>query len=292
MSNALQLQRYDGEGGIEILINPATGESFCSVRGYARMAGKNESTIRARVTGAGDGSGKMAEILTPGGLQGARLITEDQITAWLPKDNPAAATLLLKMGVRMALHKMAGYEIKSTAMPDNQPIVDPLDAQVQRAIALAGGGGAMALEAFKLIHGIHSPESSKSPATPSAKAKAAPKPPIVSKAEQDAEDIELIREFMADIQTLVDAGILGPWNVSTVTQKFKPYISIVLHKVIPILQEHFCRQIDRERLEAAIVRTGGSTGQTQRFSRQGASESDRKPTQSKCITIPAALVKT
>jgi hypothetical protein len=288
MTSTLQLQRYDVEGGIEILINPATGESFCSVNGYARMAGKDKSTISRRVTTGGESNPKMAETITTTGIKTVALITEDQITAWLPKDNPAAATLLLKMGVRMALHKMAGYEIKFTAMPDNQPIVDPLDAQVQRAIALAGGGGAMALEAFKLIHGIHSPEPSTS-ASP--KAKSAPKPPIVPKAEQDAEDIELIRGFMADVQTLVDAGILGPWNISTVTQKFKPYISIVLHKVIPILQEHFHRQIDRERLEAAIVRTGGSTGQTQRFSRQGASESDRKSAQHKCILIPSALVK-
>lgn len=112
------LQRYDSPDGIEILINTETGESFCSVRGYARMAGKDESTIRERIKkGAGKCASETAEILTAGGIQVARLINEDLIAEWLPKDNPSAATSLLKLGVRVVLHNMAGYEVKSTVSP-------------------------------------------------------------------------------------------------------------------------------------------------------------------------------
>jgi hypothetical protein len=158
MSNSIQLQRYDGENGVEILIDSATGESFCSVKGYARMAGKAPSTIRERLgyvtevsQGGREEAVKTAEILTAGGLQAHVLITEDQIVQWLPNDNPAAASALLKLGVRMGLHRMAGYSISSTATTQAQPIVNPLDAQIQRALALAGSPGALAIDTFKML---------------------------------------------------------------------------------------------------------------------------------------------
>jgi hypothetical protein len=112
MSSIVQ---FDGENGIEILIDTSTGESFCSVRGYARMADKAVSTISERLKGVRIEDEKMAETSTPGGLQGVRLITENNIVEWLPKDNPTAASALLRLGVRMGLHKMAGYEVSTTA---------------------------------------------------------------------------------------------------------------------------------------------------------------------------------
>lgn len=66
------LQRFN-QDGIEIFINTATGESFASIRGYARMAEKAESTIRSRLKGAREKDVKTAEIQTGGGIQGARL---------------------------------------------------------------------------------------------------------------------------------------------------------------------------------------------------------------------------
>ncbi len=276
MTSSLKLQRYDGTDGIEILINAETGESYCSVRGYARMSGKSESVIRERVTTARDNANLIAEVLTATGFKTARLITEDQIVEWLPKDNPAAATALLKMGVRMALHKMAGFEVKSTAIPTVEPI-DPIDAKIQQAIALASAGP-LAVEAFKILHGDGSaPKTPKPPKEPkSAKTPIAPPP--------SKTDSEVIDEFLADLKVLIDAGIVGSWNVTTVNRRFRPYMAIALHTVVPAMEKHFDRQIDRARLEAAIVATGGQKASTQRFTKDG---SDLKRTQSKCALIPA-----
>ena len=114
----MQLTTFKNDTGLEILINTETGESFASQRGYARLAGKPQSTINSRVSRMSEGERKKfvkeAEVLTPGGLQGVQCLTEDLIVEWLPKDNPEMATQLLKLGVRVFLHTEAGfkYEIK------------------------------------------------------------------------------------------------------------------------------------------------------------------------------------
>jgi hypothetical protein len=122
MTNLATLTRFDSKDGIEILINESTGESFCSVSGYARMANKDKSTISRRLEAyegmgvssvASDGS-KNAKAPTPSGAQSVALVTEDLIVEWLPKDNPIATRALLKLGLRKALHLIAGYEHNST----------------------------------------------------------------------------------------------------------------------------------------------------------------------------------
>ena len=110
-----QLQRFDNDG-IELIIDTQTGESYATKRGYARMANKDESTIRRRIRTADLKVIKNAEILTAGGLQGADLIHERTIAEWLPKDNPELATQMLMLGVRVFMHKLAGYEVSSTAI--------------------------------------------------------------------------------------------------------------------------------------------------------------------------------
>lgn len=121
------LTRYNNNG-IELLINTTTGESFASVRGYSRMANKSQSTISERLN-KGDEleQQKTAKILTPGGLQGVRLIDEDLICQWLPMDNPEMAIQLLKLGVRSFLHALAGFQLEPkivkelpTVVPDNK----------------------------------------------------------------------------------------------------------------------------------------------------------------------------
>lgn len=108
--------RFDGDDGIEILIDTATGESFASVSGYARMSKKAASTISRRLKTVALDDQKTAEILTASGLKTVALIGEKLICKWLPKDNPEAAESLLQLGVRIALHKMAGYQVVSTAV--------------------------------------------------------------------------------------------------------------------------------------------------------------------------------
>jgi hypothetical protein len=115
------LARFDGDNGVELIIDTVTGESFATVSGYARMSGKAKSTISERLKGVALDNVKQTEIQTQGGLQAVRLISEDLITEWLPKDNPIMASQLMKIGVRVFLHKLAGFEVKSEAIAP-QPI--------------------------------------------------------------------------------------------------------------------------------------------------------------------------
>lgn len=119
MSNT-SLQRFDKDG-IELIINTQTGESFASVNGYARMGGKDKSTISRRLQDVAPDTLKTAEILTTTGLKTVVLITEDLITEWMPKDNPAMATQLMKLGVRVFLHKVAGFAVSTTAVTHDLP---------------------------------------------------------------------------------------------------------------------------------------------------------------------------
>ena len=103
------LQAYVNDG-IEIYVDNETGESFASVSGYARMSGKANQRISERLSSSRFSDAKYAEVLTSRGLRTSRLIPEDAIVEWLPKDNPEMAQKLMKLGVRKFLHTLAGYE--------------------------------------------------------------------------------------------------------------------------------------------------------------------------------------
>jgi hypothetical protein len=109
--NMSSLQQYDRDG-IEIFIDHESGESFCSVSGYSRMSGKSQSTIAEREKTYRKGEGRMSEILTSTGTKTIRLIDEDQIAEWLPKDNPVMASKIMKLGIRTLMHEIAGYSPK------------------------------------------------------------------------------------------------------------------------------------------------------------------------------------
>lgn len=111
------LSVFKSDNGIEIIINQQTGESFCSVSGYARMSGLSQPAITKRVKKL-DNSNlvKNAEIDTGYGVKLHNLLTEDLITDWIVDDNPAMAKQLLKAGVRIFLHKLAGYKVTSKAV--------------------------------------------------------------------------------------------------------------------------------------------------------------------------------
>lgn len=111
----LSLQRFDKDG-IELIIDTNTGESFASVKGYARMSGLTTQAISARLKGVKENLWRVAEIPTAGGLQGVKLIYEDLIAEWIPKDNPILSTQLFKLGIRGFMHKLAGFEIASSAV--------------------------------------------------------------------------------------------------------------------------------------------------------------------------------
>ena len=73
------------------------------------------STIQNRLKGGSEINVKTAEVLTGSGLQVVKLLNEKLIAEWLLKDNPEMATKLLTLGIRVFLHQLAGYEVKSAA---------------------------------------------------------------------------------------------------------------------------------------------------------------------------------
>ncbi|BBG58009.1 hypothetical protein [uncultured phage] len=133
MTNS-SLQRFDHDG-IELIIDTQTGESFATVRGYARMSGKTHTTILRRLKVVTPDVLNHAQIQTAGGLQGGALIPEDLICRWLPKDNPAMASQVLKLGVRLFLHTIAGFQVKSDAIETNKQLesqIAELTAKIEK----------------------------------------------------------------------------------------------------------------------------------------------------------------
>jgi hypothetical protein len=128
----LILQRFDHDG-IELIINTETGESFASIKGYARMSGKIPSTISRRLTMSGlrEKGLEQAQIETAGGLQGVALIPESLICQWLIKDNHELALKVMQLGVRLFLHTLAGFQVKSEAIETNKQ----LESQVAKLTA-------------------------------------------------------------------------------------------------------------------------------------------------------------
>lgn len=115
----LSLQRFD-QDGIELIIDTQTGESFASQAGYARMSGVDYSTIRKRVERLGVTLEplKRSQIETVDGFRAVTLIPEDLICQWLVKDNLELALKVMQLGVRLFLHTLAGFRVKSEAIAE------------------------------------------------------------------------------------------------------------------------------------------------------------------------------
>ncbi|GEM_PF-6586419 len=114
------IQLFENNSGIGIYIDAQTGESFCSISSYARLAKKDKSTISRRFGTVAPKETKSAEVVTKTGLKTVVLIPEDLIVEWLPKDNPELATQLLKLGVRSFLHKVVDYKHQSQNQSSSQ----------------------------------------------------------------------------------------------------------------------------------------------------------------------------
>ena len=116
----ISLQRFD-QDGIELIIDTQTGESFASQAGYARMSGLDYSTIRKRVERLGVTFEplKRSQIETVDGFRAVTLIPENLICQWLVRDNPELALKVMQLGVRLFLHTIAGFNVKSEAVKVN-----------------------------------------------------------------------------------------------------------------------------------------------------------------------------
>jgi hypothetical protein len=290
-NSALILDRFDGDNGIEILINTETGESFCSVNGYARMSGKAVSTISDRLPFGEDGN-NMGQTLTAAGLRSVRLITEDQIVEWLPKDNPIAATHLLKLGVRMGLHQMAGYSISSTAVNPEPHLSAELRERVELAKLLAGNPGA--IDAYKSLFGAPS-------ATPPAVQTPPPSlddeefldkiidrlqtPKTSVKTTMDA--LPMLQDFFTKLDVLKRKGVCGEWNSVIIYRNKTSWIALHLADIWPKMENYFDMEYTRFQLDLAILELGGERRTLQRFIPEEGGE--KKTKQHWCALVPGHL---
>jgi hypothetical protein len=113
------LTRFESSDSIELVIDIETGEAFATQAGYARMSGLSKQAISKRcLKGVNQNELKTAEILTPGGLQGVRLIPAKQAFQWLIKDNPELAFKMGEVGATVYLHQLAGFKISSSAIEE------------------------------------------------------------------------------------------------------------------------------------------------------------------------------
>lgn len=144
MTNS-SLQRFDHDG-IELIINTETGESFATVRGYARMSGKIPSTISRRLTM----SGKVldsevlnhAQIQTAGGLQKSRLIPISIVTSMLLSDYNQTPTQKLFKSL-VAIYKHQGLDTSGFNLHDfnkNKSKVRDREKQIQLLYQSRYGG--------------------------------------------------------------------------------------------------------------------------------------------------------
>jgi hypothetical protein len=118
------LERFDG-GGIELIIDRVTGEAFATIRGYARMSQKAQSTVQSRLDRMPEGERKTltkeAEIQTAGGLQGVHLLPATLVFKWAIKDNPELAEAMGAAGATLYMHQLAGFKIDSDAIVKPEP---------------------------------------------------------------------------------------------------------------------------------------------------------------------------
>jgi hypothetical protein len=122
-------QTFKTPDGIEVIIDTETHLSYMSLRGYSRVSGVPLQTVQSRFKGVRLSTPENAEIQTQGGIQGVRLLSEEIIADWIVKDNPEVATKMLKAGIRVYLHHLAGYELHATVKPDTTE----LDKQIELA---------------------------------------------------------------------------------------------------------------------------------------------------------------
>jgi len=138
------LERFDRDG-IELFINRKTGEAWATVRGYARMSKKAQSTVQSRLDRMSEGERntltKMTEIEIPEGVQGeritlqaVRLIPAKLVFKWAIKDNPQLAEAMGAAGATVYIHQLAGFKIDSEAIAEPKPtpsqptLLSPIEA--------------------------------------------------------------------------------------------------------------------------------------------------------------------
>jgi hypothetical protein len=115
--------------GLELVIDIISGQCFASQSAVARMCEVSETAIRKWIT-SNQIDVIIAGINTATGLKTSNLLPESSICKVLAKYNPALLVVCAQAGLRIYLHKLAGYEVSSTA---TQP-----KTEIESAIAAIG----------------------------------------------------------------------------------------------------------------------------------------------------------
>jgi hypothetical protein len=114
MSKLTLIQNNDG---LEFHIDEETNIAYASVRATARMCGKPQSTIQSyvdRAFGGERGSDLLkAEIQTTSGVQGASLLTAEQVFEAALKYSPELAKKMGACGANVFMLGLAGYEVQA-----------------------------------------------------------------------------------------------------------------------------------------------------------------------------------
>jgi hypothetical protein len=128
------LTRFESNNGIELVIDTLTGEAFATQSGYARMSGKDRTTIVRRCQGCVDKGIKTAETLTPGGLQRCVLIPADTVFDWLLVDNVELARVMGKAGATLYIYQEVGFKISSSPVELPKLQLSPSDIRVSNLV--------------------------------------------------------------------------------------------------------------------------------------------------------------
>ncbi|MEM6437475.1 MAG: hypothetical protein AAF773_27010 [Cyanobacteria bacterium P01_D01_bin.115] len=100
--------------GIELYVHKVTGAVCASQRMLARLVEKDPSTV-GRWAGGAEITKKIAEVPTPGGIQGGALYDEDAIYKAFERWKPDLLIQCAKAGIRVYLHGLAGYSYEAKA---------------------------------------------------------------------------------------------------------------------------------------------------------------------------------
>ena len=116
----MNLERYQ-QDGLELYIDKVSGESYASQSSLARMCNISETAIRKWLSTSNLDAIKVAKTPTTQGFRTSNLLNEDTILLAFEKYNKDLFIQCAKAGVRVFLHKLAGYEVISSAQ-NNEPI--------------------------------------------------------------------------------------------------------------------------------------------------------------------------
>ena len=129
----MHLERFEHQG-LELVINTQTGECFASQSAIARMVGKEKADGGIRRFLANFES-KSTEIPTTGGLRQSQVFSEHAIYQAFLKYRPELLVKCAEAGIRLYLHKLAGYKFVSV-QSDSAMLAKILTLVEQQAVRI------------------------------------------------------------------------------------------------------------------------------------------------------------